>query len=244
MSEPAAEGLAPFLPDHRPRGVPRWWVARASRGLGTTLRIDELAERAEPDDVSGVCGLAAPCSLPSAFLEHLGLDPEKRKRVLGALDKRTPNRLLSEARAFASRRRRGTKHPPRAPHESLSVLDRRRLPLLCAALPLLRRTSTAPWCSLEPPFLFEVDVAAFLRALKLARRPGAAPDAVRGRVEALGALEQGAAGFPVEIRDRELAVASAGALDAVAACVAAAWLWRERPQAPDEKAEAWIPLPA
>ena len=243
MSEPAVEGLAPFLPDHRPRGVPRWWVARAPRGLGTTVRIDELAERAEPDDVAGVCGLAAPCSLPSEFLEHLGIDAAERKSALGALSKRTTNRLMSEARGFASRRRRGTKHPARAPDESLSALDRRRLPLLCAALPLLRRTPTAPWCSQEPPFLFEVDVAAFLGALKLPRRPGGTPDAVRARVETLTALEQGAAGFPVEIRERELAVASAGALDAVVACVAAAWLRRERPPMPDGNAEAWIPLP-
>jgi hypothetical protein len=242
MSEPAAEGFVPFLPGHRPRGVPRWWVARAPKGLGTTLRIDELAERAEPGDVAGVCGLAAPCSLPRAFLEHLGVAPGEHKAALEALSERTTSRLLSEARGFASRRRRGTKHPPRTPHESLSALDRRRLPLLCAALPLLRRTPTAPWCSLNPPFVFEVDVAVFLSALKLARRAGDGVDAVRTRVETLAALEQGAAGFPVEIRERELAVAAPGAFDAVVACVAAAWLWREHPAVP-ENAEAWIPLP-
>ena len=181
-------GLAPYLPPHRPRAAPRWWVAQ---GDGK-LTLHEQAELPEP---RGNIGLAAPCSLPDEFLEFLGTSP-------AAL---TTSRLLARAREFAARRQRGKKHPRRNDTESLSVLDRRRLPLFHAAFPLLH---------LHP---LEVDAPAFLKELGLPATGlrGDLPEAIDRRVQVLDSLE-------VEVVERNYAIASHHALFAVLAAVAGA----------------------
>ena len=131
-------GLAPYVPQHRPRAVARWWVA-----CGNPVVVDESAE--PPGAIDGPFGLAAPTSLPVEFLAYLdrcGVDPAEI----------TANRLFAHARTFASQRERGKRHPLRRDDESLSALDRRRLPLYHASLPLLAH---------DP---IEVDVPAYLEA--------------------------------------------------------------------------------
>lgn len=248
MAVPPLQGLAPFLPDRRPSGAARWWVATAPHGLAPRARrlaVDAIEERAESPEVEGVAGVAAPLSLPPAFLEALGLAAD-RPAQLRALAARTPQRLRAEARAFAARRDRGARHPLRGPGESLSALDRARLPLFCAALPLLARTRAVPWDEARPPFLVEVDVAAFLDALGLPGTglAGEGAEAIRRRLRVVKALEEGGAGFRVAIRERELAVGALPALRAVVAAVAAAWFFRNRPDPPTAASACWIPLPA
>jgi len=237
------QGLAPFLPPSRPRDAARWWCAQGTLE-GDRLRIGTLDEADAPPAVSGACGLAAPCSLPRAFLAQLGLDGP-RDDVLATLRGWKPGRLLREARAFASRARRGRKHPSRCQGESTSALDRSRLARFAAALPLLAATPTLPWADAEPPFLFEVDVPAFLAALDLEATGlgGDAQDAIARRARVLGALHEGAPGFAIDTAPRDFAVASLPALEAVVAATAAAWLSRAKPEAPPRDAEAWIPLP-
>ena len=48
-------GLAPYLPHHRPRAAPRWWVARADAEGG----IESLVEQESPPTVDGPAGIAA-----------------------------------------------------------------------------------------------------------------------------------------------------------------------------------------
>lgn len=181
-------GLAPYLPPHRPRAAPRWWVAQ---GDGT-LTLHEQADLPEP---RGNIGLAAPCSLPDEFLEFLGTSP-------AAL---TTNRLLARAREFAASRERGKKHPRRTDTESLSALDRRRLPLFHAAFPLLH---------LNP---VELDPAVFLSELGLPTTglSGTLPQAIDRRMRILDSLG-------IEVVERDYAIASHHALFAVLAALAAA----------------------
>jgi hypothetical protein len=248
MAVPPLHGLAPFVPDHRPSGAPRWWVATAPSGLAPRARrlaIVALEERAEPPEIAGIAGVAAPLSLPPAFLEALGL-PADRRAQLAALAARTPRRLRAEARTFAARRPRGARHPLRGPGESLSALDRARLPLFHAALPLLSRIRTVPWDEALPPFLVEVDVPSFLGALGLPASglAGGGSEAIRRRIRVVEALEGDVIGFGVQLSDREVAVAALHALRAVVAAVAAAWFFRNRPDPPPAPAACWIPLPA
>ncbi len=191
-------GLAPYLPPHRPRAAPRWWVAR---GDGTPLQLT-LHEQAELPEPHGNLGLAAPCALPDEFLEFLNTSP-------AAL---TTHRLLARAREFAAQRERGKKHPPRSEDESSSALDRRRLPLFHAAFPLLH---------LNP---IELDPPAFLRKLDLPSTglAGDRPDAVDRRTRILSALPAGVLGFAVEVHERDYAIASHHALFAVLAAANAA----------------------
>jgi hypothetical protein len=209
------------------------------------LQITSLREGDAPSEPEGVCGLAAPCSLPAAFLEHLALK-ESRERTLAALEAHTPNHLFSLARSFASRRTHGKKHPLRAPQESLSSLDRRRLPLFCAAIPLLKGHPILPWSQERSSFLFEVDPPAFLGALDLpsVHLSGEAPGAIERRVRILGALREGAAGLPrTDVVARDFAVASYAALCAVIATIAAAWVSKGDTRPDRGPLEAWIPLP-
>lgn len=235
------QGLVPCLPPHRPRAAARWWSA-----TGTWKRerlLVGLDEGASPAAVAGACGLAAPCSLPAPFLEHLGLGGA-RAAGLDALASRTRDRLFHEARAFAARREHGRKHPVRCPGERVPALDRRRLALFHAALPLLRSVPTIPWADPAPPFLFEVDPAAWLAAAGLPSTglSGSRPPAVTARARILDALREGVLGFPVELAARDLAVASALALDAVLCAAAARWLIAHAPK-PPAGVEAWIPVP-
>ena len=180
-------GLAPYVPPHRPRAAPRGWVAQGDGKL--TLR--EQAELPEP---SGHIGLAAPCSLPDEFIEYLDKTPAAY----------TTNRLLAHAREFSKKRERGKKHP-RRDGESMSALDRRRLPLFHAAFPLLH---------LNP---IELDPAAFLNELGLPTTglSGHLPEAIDRRAQILDALD-------IEVVERNYVIASHHALFAVLAAVAAA----------------------
>jgi hypothetical protein len=221
-------GLAPYLPPSRPRSAARWWVASGTLEP-TRLRIGELSESGAPPAVASPCGIAAPCSLPQAFLDHAGL-----RRSLDFDG--PPDRLFRHARAFAAAVPRGQRQPLRVPHESMPALDRRRLPLFLAALPLLRGEAA--------PHLVEVDVAATLRALGLphAGLAGSAPRAVDARAHVLSALAEGALGFPVVAVQRDYAVASLPALAAVVACAMAARVARDGLVRP-AGAETWLPLP-
>jgi hypothetical protein len=236
-------GLAPYLPPHRPRARARWWSARG-RVEGESLLVGILEERDGPPAVEVPTGLVAPCSLPRAFLEYLGI-PRPREEVLRRLAERTPGRLLADARAFASRTPRGHRQPLRVEGESASALDRRRLALFAASLELLRATPTVPWAEPARGFLFEVDATALVEALGLpaSGRSGDRPEAVRMRAAVLAALAGGALGLEVRVEARDLAVASRPALDAVLAAALAAWLVRTSPPPPPPDAEAWIPLP-
>jgi hypothetical protein len=237
------QGLAPYLPPHRPFSEARWWRA-TGRAHGASVVLEELAEDRTLPVVRGLCGLAAPCSLPAAFLASLDAGAA-RGEALGALAGWTTARLLQKARAFASRGTRGRKHPRRADAESHSALDRRRLALFHAALPLLRTVRVAPWDALEPPCLFEVDAPALLRALDLphAQLSGETAMAIVKRASILDALQGGAAGLRLESVTRDCAVAALPALRAVLALFAAAWVERTRPTPPPAGAEAWLPLP-
>jgi hypothetical protein len=214
-------GVAPYLPAHLPRARPRWWTARG-RTDSDGLRIDRLLEAPDAPRIDAFCGLAAPCSLPPAFREFLG---ERRNPTVA--------RLLAEARAFAAQAPRGRKQPRRDAHESVSVLDRTRLPLYPAVAPLLRRDLT-----------FEVDAQSLLARLELPARglSGEGQEAVGRRVRVLQALQEGVLGFAVDLRERDYAVASRPALDAVLAVSMAAWVHVNKPKPPHDT-ETWIPLP-
>ncbi len=222
------EGLVPHLPPARPRAPARWWSVSATLEPARLL-VERLAEADAPPPVTAPCGLAAPCSLPAPFLDFLGV--RRSLDVLGP-----PDRLFRRAREFAAAAPHGSKHPLRVPHESLPALDRRRLPLFLAALPLLRGE--------KAPLLLEVDAAAVLRALGLphAQLAGATPGAVDRRVRVLGALADGVLGFRVETEERDYAVASFPALQALLACAMAARVHTRGDRRP-EGAEAWVPLP-
>jgi hypothetical protein len=224
----AFQGLAPYLPASRPRGTPRWWAAHGALE-GSRLAV-RLLESDVPPSVSHPCGLAAPCSLPPAFLDSLGLG--SCLDVTG-----TPERLFRHARSFAAAATRGSRQPLRVPHESLSALDRRRLPLFLAALPLLRDDAARP-------LLFEVDVPAILAALDLPSTAltGARPPAVDRRARILLALEEGALGVPMVAAQRDYAIASFPALAAILACAMAARLARKDERRPADT-ETWVPLP-
>ncbi|MHC4974103.1 MAG: hypothetical protein ACYTG3_17425 [Planctomycetota bacterium] len=218
-------GLAPFLPAHLPRARPRWWTAKAQATPGQ-LRIDQLCESPAPPAIDALCGLAAPCSLPQAFADFLG----------DRLESPTCARLLAEARAFAKQAPRGEKQPRRDAHETVSALDRTRLPLFHAAAPLLRQ-----WRDL----IFEVDPLSLLARLELPAHglSGTGQDAVRRRVRVLQALQEGVlGGLAVDLRERDYAVASRAALDAVLAAAMAAWVHGNESK-PPHGAETWIPLP-
>ncbi len=177
-------GLAPYLPHHRPRAAPRWWIARADAG-GTITSLDEQESLPAVD---GRAGIAAPCSLPPEFLEHLGRPPAAM----------TAERLCREARVFAASRTRGQRHPLRHPGESRSSLDRRQLILHHAALPLIEVAT-------------EVDVHAWLRSRELphAGLSGNLPAAIDARASILDALSV------VDPRVRDRALANVDALRAV-----------------------------
>ncbi len=221
-------GLAPYLPPSRPRAAARWWAATGALEPSRLL-VERLAEDAAPPPVTSTCGLAAPCSLPRAFLDYLGI-----RRSLDF--EGTSDRLFRRARAFAAAASRGARQPLRVPHESMPALDRRRLPLFLAALPLLRGDAA--------PLLVEVDAAAILRALGLPHSglSGGRPAAVDGRARVLAALAEGAMGIPVIAVQRDYAVASLPALAAVVACAMAARVLRDGARRPAD-AEAWVPLP-
>lgn len=224
----AVLGLAPYLPPSRPRDAARWWAA-AGTLEPSRLLVERLAEDESPPPVTSPCGLAAPCSLPRAFLDYLGIGR--------SLDfEGPPDRLFRRARAFAAQAPRGARQPLRFPHESMPALDRRRLPLFLAALPLLRGEAA--------PLLVEVDPAATLGALGLQRSglSGARPSAVDARARVLAALAEGAIGFPVVALQRDYAVASFPALAAVVACAMAARVQRDGIRRPAD-AETWVPLP-
>jgi hypothetical protein len=248
---PPLLGLAPWLPGSRPRAEPRWFRAEAEKPADrgeaalAILRIEESAGAPPIPPGPGLAGLAAPCSLPAPFLAFLGLPPE-REAALAALEGRTAARLAADARAFAASRPRGGRHPLRRPGESRSALDRLRLPLFRAALPLLRARGTFPWGDAPGAGLVEVDVAAFLAGagIDAAGRNGETPPAVRTRVRILSALSEGAAGIRVDLRDRDPAVASGHALDAVVAAAAAALFSLRPPAPPPPPFEAWWPAPA
>ena len=222
------QGLAPYLPPSRPRADARWWAAHGTL-KDNRLLVARLEEGPAAPGVRAACGLAAPCSLPRAFMEFL--------------DGRRP--ALADARRFASGRPHGKKHPLRSDHESMSALDARRLALHLAARPLLAETPTLPWAEAKPPFLFEVDPPAFLHALALpcAQLAGARPDAIARRARILDALYEGVLGFAVELKLRDYAIASHHALAAILGAAAAAWLLDAKPEAPSADAEAWIPVP-
>jgi hypothetical protein len=242
MAAVVVQGASPFVPPHLPRARPRWWCATGELDEGA-LRVHRLTESDDPPGLAGVlCGLCAPCSLPAAFLDFLGLDGT-RAAQLAALAARTPNRLYAQARRFAADRPRGARHPRRVPEETASALERRRLARFAAALPLLRAEGARPW---DPAGrLFEVDAPLWLHRLGVFSTgyAGASADAVRRRVAVLAALQEGAAGFEVDVVPAEFAAASAPALEAVVACTAAAWLHMQGPEAPGPDAPAWIPTP-
>jgi len=219
----------PFLPAHRPRADARFWHACAAF-QADTLVVQSLERTDSPPQPVGPCGLAAPCSLPEAFIAWLQIEGD----VLAALHSRTAKRLQAQARTFAREQIRGSRHPARAPEESMSALDRRRLARFYAALPILRSDAR----------VFEVDTQSLLRALDLPHTglSGDAPDAVARRARVLDALRDGALGFAVALDARDLAVASRPALEAVVAACMAAWVDRHDAQKPAD-ARVWIPLP-
>jgi hypothetical protein len=184
-------GLAPYLPAHRPRAVARWWVA-----CGYPIILDECTE--PPGAINGPFGLAAPISLPQEFMAYLD-------RLEVSPHDVTANRLFAHARKFARQRERGKRHPKRFAEETLSALDRRRLPLYHASLPLLAHNP------------IEVDVTAYLQQFDLPHTGlgGATPDAIRRRREVVRGLK-------LEIIDEDLVIASYDALRALVAFAAVA----------------------
>jgi len=241
----AIGGLAPFLPAHRPRARARWWSAHAPEGLvDGRIEITGLQQADAPAPIQGAVGLVAPCSLPDSFVEHLDAGGD-RVSQLRALSRKTARRLLSDARIFAKSRKRGDRHPRRFDHESVSALDRTRLPLFCAALPLLREHRVTPWAEAKPPFLCEVDVPAFLEGLALPHSAlaGTGSAAVERRVAVLQALEEGVAGPCVRVREQHIAIASVDAWNSVVATAATAWTIQNGPPAIAINAPGWIPIP-
>ena len=190
-------GFAPYVPPHRPRALPRWWIARSDGTAPLLVALEESETLPAPE---GTCGLAAPTSLPQPFLDYLAA-------IHNPLAGLKLNRLLALAREFAMKQQRGRRHPARHDTESLSALDRRQLPLFFAAQPLLH---------IHP---IEVDVPAVLRAHDLpnAKLRGCAPRAVDHRARILDALKEGALGSPLKVRNRDYAIASHDALRAVVA---------------------------
>jgi len=221
-------GLVPYLPPGRPRADARWWWASGSLEP-SRLVVGRLAEGDAPPAVTALCGIAAPCSLPPAFLDFLGI--RRSLDVAGP-----PDRIFRRAREFAAAAVRGQRQPLRVAHESLPALDRRRLPLFLAALPLLKGEAA--------PLVFEVDPPAILQALGLphAGLSGASPESVDRRVHILAALAEGAFGFRVEVEERDYAVASLPALAALVACAMAARVHASGESRPPD-AETWVPLP-
>jgi hypothetical protein len=65
---------------------------------------------------------------------------------------------------------------------------------------------------------------------------------VERRVRVLQALQEGVLGFSVDLRERDYAVASRAALDAVLAVAMAAWVHVNEKKPPHDS-ETWIPLP-
>jgi hypothetical protein len=221
-------GLAPYLHPARPRSPARWWAA-AGTSERELLRVATLEEGATPPSARARTGLAAPCSLPGPFLDFVGA---RSSTEIG-----TPlDRLLRQAREFAAGSKRGHRHPLRLPSESLPSLDRRRLPLFVAALPLLKGDASRR--------IFEVDPPAVLRAIGLPHTElgGDLPAAVDRRARILAALCDGALGHRVECAQRDYAIASLPALFALLACSMAARVESEGARPPVGEA-AWNPLP-
>jgi hypothetical protein len=189
-------GLAPFVPPSRPRADAAWWRATGCVEDGR-IRIERLEERADPGPFSSPCGLAAPCSLPDEFLAWAD----------GDVTTWTRDRLLREARLFAARRTRGQRHPKR-PGESAPSLDRRRLVRYHAALPLLASHGNA---------ITEVDVISWLRERELPATglAGSSAQAIARRAAILREID-------VDVAERDYAVGSWPALEAVIACRAVA----------------------
>ncbi|MEM8884419.1 MAG: hypothetical protein AAGD14_10135 [Planctomycetota bacterium] len=192
------QGLAPSLPSHRPAAAATWWSAGGSVTDGR-LVIDRLEEGRTP--IEAPCGVAAPLSLPDEFVAWLELDEPYRR----ALARWTPSRLFAAARAFAARREKGHKHPPRDVEESVSALDRRRLARFHAAL------------AIDSPLAFEVDVPCFLQARGLPSTGWSGSD-MRAIARRATILE----GLDVAVAARDFAIASAAALEAIVCCTAAA----------------------
>lgn len=192
------QALVPYLPSHLPRATPTWWCASAEP-QGDRLVVDLLEERDRPPTIETRCAIAAPCSLPGAFREWLGVDDNTLARW-------TPNRLFAEARTFAAKRKTGDKHPARDTAESLSALDRRRLARFHAALPLLGSAH-----------VFEFDTA-----LWLAQHDLPTQSLHRDDMRAIARRASILAHIDVDVAARDFAVASWPALEAVLGCCAAA----------------------
>jgi len=185
------QGLSPHVPAGRPAAPAVWWCAEGSFE-GGRLRIDRLEERDAPPAVTAPrCGVAAPLCLPEEFLAFAG----------GDVSTWTRRRLLAAARRFAARRPPGRRHPLRE-GESESALARDRLARFHAALPLRER-------------LVEVDVPALLRDLDLPATglSGSSARAIARRAVILREL-------PVDVAERDYAVACLPALEAVLCCYA------------------------
>ncbi|MHC4955067.1 MAG: hypothetical protein ACYTGZ_14405 [Planctomycetota bacterium] len=236
-------GIVPHVPSNRPRASARWWCADGVID-GDTLRIERLDEQAEAPAITAPCGLAAPCSLPSAFVAYLDSGAH-RESLMHVLHGWTAKRLFSAARRFASRQQRGQRHPRRHANESMSALDRRRLARFHAALPLLTTCAVRPWSDDTSAYLFEVDVPAWLAALDLPAHhlSGDEPEAIARRVAIVHALEEGRAGLRLALAERAYAIATLPALEAVVAAFAAAHVTLFAPPQPDAGADSWIPVP-
>ena len=229
MPDRALLGLAPYLPRHRPRAAARWWIARAAL-RGERIEIASLEEQEGLPVVDALAGLAAPCTLPRAFLAHLDRLPAEC----------TAERLCRETRLFAATRNRGDRHPPRHPQESLSALDRRRLPLHHAALPLLAQLPLIPFAATPQaaPALVEVDVPALLRSRDLPHRAltGDLPAAVDARARVLKGLDA----LVLDDLAHDRAVANHDALRAIVSVFAAAVVSRCDALPLEDGAEAWF----
>jgi hypothetical protein len=92
--------------------------------------------------------------------------------------------------------------------------------------------------------IFEVDPKSLLARLELPAHglAGAGQDAILHRVRILQALQEGVLGLAVDLRERDYAVASRPALDAVLAVAMAAWVHGNETK-PQHDTGTWIPLP-
>ena len=101
--------------------------------------------------------------------------------------------------------------------ESLSSLDRRRLARFHASIPLLTDPASAA-------HIVEVDVPLWLRAADLPCDDLSAQStkSIARRVSIVRALEEGRGGMKLELPERDYAIATLPALEAVIACLAAA----------------------